>query len=211
MNKLKTSLLFIICIICSYSNIYDSNNSISNESYSILFIGNSLTYTNNLPELVKIVAKERGITIRSKMIAFPNYSIIDHWDNGSIQQEIAKNSYDFVIFQQGPSSRPYGREILIKYGKKLSNLCHNNNAKLGYFMVWPSLSYYHTFEDVIKNHRDASVINDAILFPVGEVWKRHFDLTKNFDYYSSDGFHPSMEGSKVAAKIIVEYLIKDQI
>ena len=69
-----------------------------------------------------------------------------------------------------------------------------------------SRKYYDTFEGVIKNHRDAASINKAILLPVGELWKKHFDLTNNFEYYSSDGFHLSLKGSQKAADVIVEYL-----
>ncbi len=75
-------------------------------------------------------------------------------------------------------------------------------------MVWPSFQYYHTFDDVIANYRLASKINDAILCPVGEVWKLHFDSTTNFNYYGKDRFHPSTKGSEVAAKVIIESLFK---
>ena len=126
---------------------------------------------------------------------------------GQIQKLIASKKYDFVIIQQGPSSQNNGRNMLIEYGKKYNSICKLNNTKLCYFMVWPSLNYYHTFDGVIKNHKDAASINNSILLPVGEVWKDYFDRTDDFQYYSSDGFHPSLEGSQMAAKVIVEYLL----
>ena len=73
-------------------------------------------------------------------------------------------------------------------------------------MVWPALKYYHTFNDVIKNYREAALINNAILLPVGEVWKTYIDSTKNTEYYSIDEFHPSIKGSQKAADVIVESL-----
>ena len=200
MNKIKLVFLFLIFIKCSLTNQTNSN------SVHILFIGNSLTYTNNLPQLVKNSAKQKGVIINTTMIAYPNYAIHDHWNEGKVQKEISNNHYDYVIIQQGPSSQSLGRKILIEYGDKYSNLCKKNNAKLCYYMVWPARMHYHTFEGVIKNYRDASIINDAYLCPVGEKWKNHFDLTSNFDYYSSDQFHPSMKGSEVAATVIVEKL-----
>jgi hypothetical protein len=208
MNKLKLTLLFFVFIICNSFNISDSNINFSNKDYSILFIGNSLTNTNNLPKLVKKNAKQKGIFIKTKMIAIPDYALLDHWNDGEVQKEISKNHYDFVIIQQGPSSQPFGKEVLIEYGKKYSTLCEKYNAKLCYFMVWPSLTYYDTFDGVIKNYKEASITNNAILCPVGEVWKTHFDATENFDYYASDGFHPSLKGSLIAAEIIVDYLFE---
>jgi hypothetical protein len=206
MNKLITLLcLLIISFSISYSQQKFSDKIIKTD-FNILFVGNSLTYTNNLPELIKKSAKLQGIKIIYEMIAFPNYAIIDHWNDGKVQKLIASEKYDFVIIQQGPSSQINGRDILIEIGKKYRSLCELNNTKLCYFMVWPSLNYYHTFDDVIKNYKDATLINNSILLPVGEVWKDYFDRTDDFQYYGSDGFHPSMKGSKIAAKVIVQYL-----
>ena len=236
MNKLKFAVLFLMCIgayCCSESRPnpiedlttntdnnsglgeenLDSGNEVikdtddfSNTDFNILFIGNSLTYTNNLPAFVKNEARLKGINIGIKMIAFPNYAILDHWNDGNVQAQLASGKYYFVIIQQGPSSQAFGRQVLIEYAEKYSDLCKKHDAQLGYFMVWPALANYQTFEGAIKNHQDAALINNAILCPVGKVWKEHFDATDNFDYYGSDNFHPSLKGSQVAAKIIVESL-----
>jgi len=179
---------------------------LNNTDYNILFVGNSLTYTNNLPELVKQRAKEKGITIGIKTIAKPNYAIVDHWAEGDVQQYIKSKKFDFVIIQQGPSSQQDGRDMLVNGGKKYAELCNENSTKLCYFMVWPSLTYYQTFDGVIKNHEDAASINNAILCPVGKIWKDNFDATNEFDYYGPDGFHPSLLGSQVAANVIVATL-----
>jgi hypothetical protein len=209
MRKIKFTLLFFLVVVCISSQRSIAQHDISNKKITILFVGNSLTASNNLPQLVENAAKNKGLHIQSKMIAYPNYAIMDHWNDGKVQKEIKRNQYDFVIVQQGPSSQQNGREILIEYGRKYADLCNKNGAKLSYFMVWPSRIYYHTYKGVIKNYTDAARINDAILCPVGEVWKKHFDATQNFDYYSSDGFHPSIKGSQNAADIIVEYLFKN--
>ncbi len=177
--------------------------------YYILFIGNSLTYVNDLPSLVVKEADKMDIRIKTEMLANSNYAIVDHWEDGYVQDEINSGLYDFVIIQQGPSSQAEGRRMLIEDGRKYAELCEKNSSQLCYFMVWPNLLYYYyTFNDVIKNHRDAAVTNDAILLPVGEVWKTHFDETNNFNYYGTDGFHPSLKGSKVAAQVIVSTLFE---
>jgi len=219
--KLNIVIVFFSCLssfACSDAqpeinngNLSITNNpsvtdDLSNTDYNILFVGNSLTYTNNLPELVKKEAKLKDLVIGTKMIAAGGYAILDHWVDGEVQKQIASKQFDFVILQQGPSSQAYGREVLIEYGKKIRDLCIENDAKLSYFMVWPSLDYYETFAGVIKNYQDAATINEAILCPVGKAWKQHFDLTGDFNYYGPDGFHPSLRGSQVAAEVIVASL-----
>lgn len=204
----KTFVLFLVVMMISSALFSQQDLRQNNKKLNILFIGNSLTYTNNLPQLVKKYGKRKGIAMTTKMVAFANYAIEDHWRDGHVKKLVSSERYDFVILQQGPSSQSEGRKMLIDYGEKYEELCKLNGAKLGYFMVWPSLKYYHTFDDVIKNHEDAAALNNAIIFPVGQLWKEYIDATNNNEYYSSDGFHPSKKGSEMAAEVIIEYLLQ---
>jgi hypothetical protein len=204
MNNLKYILVLSIYFVCSSFTLVDPD-------FKILFVGNSLTYTNDLPKMVKKAAGQKGLNIKVEMLAYPNYALIDHWEDAKVQKMISNNNYDLIIVQQGPSSQAYGRKVLLEYGKKFSDLCENNYCKSGYFMVWPSKKYFHTFDGVIKNYREASETHDAILFPVGEVWKDYFDTTGDFSYYGPDQFHPSKKGSLAAAEVIVEVLIQMEI
>jgi len=203
-------LLLLFFSIITNSSIYSQETSAktSKTKVNLLFIGNSLTFTNNLPELVKKYAKQKKVKIHTKMVAFPNHAIEDHWNDRKVQKLISSKKYDFVIIQQGPSSQNDGRKMLIEYGEKYSTLCKTNEAKLCYFMVWPSLKYYHTFDGVIKNYADAASINNAILLPVGAIWKDYIDTTNSHAYYGSDGFHPSLKGSEITAKTIVDLLFE---
>ena len=171
----------------------------------ILFVGNSLTYTNNLPDLVTKSAKAKGQTIQATTLAYPNYALEDHWNDGQLQKLIEKEKFDFVIVQQGPSSQADGRAMLLNDGKRIKELCDKNNSKLVFFMVWPAKANLHMMDGVIKNHTDAAAETKSILCPVGKIWKERF-AAGDYSYYGPDEFHPSLAGSESAAKIIVETL-----
>lgn len=207
--KFFLPIFIILLVIQNKMYSQPENTGMELHEYSILFVGNSLTYSNNLPRLVKKSARHEGIEIKTKMVAHPNYALEDHLNEGRVQRLINKDEYNFVIVQQGPSSQNNGRNMLIESGQKFSKLCAERGAELCYFMVWPSMSYYHTFEDVIMNYKDAAAINNAILIPVGQIWKTYIDSTENYHYYSADGFHPSVLGSEVAANTILKYLLKN--
>jgi hypothetical protein len=215
MKKLILQTFFTLIIVTCYSRnnekLYFANKQEIDikkdvSEFNLLFIGNSLTFVNDLPKLVESIALANGKDASVTTIANGNYALIDHWKDGDIQELIKSGNYDFVIVQQGPSSQPYGRDLLFEYGGKISELCKNNDTKLAYYMVWPSLTYYSTFDGVIYSYTEAANMNNDILCPVGEVWKSHFDVTNDFSYYGTDGFHPSLARSKVAAKIIYESL-----
>jgi len=175
---------------------------------SVLFVGNSLTYSNDLPDLVAGIAKDSGISIITEMIAYPNYALEDHWNDGRLQTLIATKHYDFVVVQQGPSSQQEGRMMLLDYGARIKALCEKNNSRLAFFMVWPAFSNFQHFDGVIKNYSEAASATHSLLCPVGQVWKTHFSKTNDYSYYGPDMFHPSQKGSEVAAKVIFETLFR---
>lgn len=180
----------------------------SDSTKSILFVGNSLTYYNDLPGLVARLGKDSGIVIKTEMVAYPNYALEDHWNDGQIQTLIGTKKYDFVVVQQGPSSQAEGRELLLDYGARIKNLCIPHNTKLAFFMVWPAFANFQTFDGVIKNYTDAAVATNSLLCPVGTAWKEHFLGTGDYSYYGPDKFHPSQKGSENAALIIFKTLIR---
>lgn len=170
----------------------------------ILFVGNSLTFTNNLPLMVEKRASARGIQIGTDMLAFPNYALEDHWFDGEMEKLIRTCRYEFVIVQQGPSSQVDGLEMLMKYGSQIKALCDQYDTKLVFFMVWPAKINYYTFPGVIRNYSEAAGITSSLLCPVGKAWKEYMDTTRDFSYYGPDGFHPSIKGSELAARMLME-------
>lgn len=181
---------------------------VSDSAKSILFVGNSLTYFNDLPKIVARIGKDSGIEIKTEMVAYPNYALEDHWNDGSIQVLIANNKYDFVVVQQGPSSQADGRIMLLDYGTRIKNICIPHNTQLAFFMVWPAFANFHTFDGVINNYTNAAVATNSLLCPVGKIWKEYFLATGDYSYYGGDMFHPSYRGSENAALIIFKTLFK---
>ena len=108
-----TCLIVLVAVTVSFGQ----TNTDQKKTVSILFIGNSLTYYNNLPELVKQNAKKYDLKVKYEMVAKPNYAIVDHWAEGKVQKLITMKKFDYVILQQGPSSQNEGRQMLIESGK----------------------------------------------------------------------------------------------
>lgn len=103
-----------------------------------MFVGNSLTYTNDLPQLVQEMGKHDSVSIEYTTFLFPNYSLEDHWNEGKVQKEIETGRYDFVVAQQGPSALPESQVLLLEYTQRLAEVCKKNNTSMAIYMVWPS-------------------------------------------------------------------------
>jgi hypothetical protein len=174
----------------------------------ILFVGNSLTYSNDLPSLVEKLGQQDEVKIKTQMIAFPNYALEDHWNESNVSDALRKTKFDYVIFQQGPSAMPASRVNLIEYALKFSTVCKSNNTKMCLYTVWPSGDRSFDFVNVIKSYAIAADTTGSVALEAGHAWKKVLDEKKEFPLYSADGFHPTIHGSFLAALVIYTKLFK---
>lgn len=174
----------------------------------ILFVGNSLTYYNNLPMLIKTIAGQDGVKITVHSFTKPNYSLEDHWIEGKVEAELRRNHYDFVVFQQGPSALKESRENLIEYALRFSKVCKEQNSKIAFYMVWPSGDRSFDFENVIRSYTTAADTTQGIICAAGRAWLKTWEDKKDYPLYSTDGFHPTEHGSLLAALVIYGSLFK---
>lgn len=174
------------------------------KAQNILFVGNSLTYSNDMPQMLEDLAEMNGLSIQTMCLCQPNYALEDHLNEGTVLYELASKPYDFLILQQGPSSQDYGRKKLFDMGGKLAALARQNKAKTAFLMVWPAKDYYQSFDAVIENYTDASHASLTILIPLGTVWQKLNLEHPEYELYGEDGFHPSQLGSFLEALVILK-------
>jgi len=165
----------------------------------ILFVGNSLTYTNDLPALVQEIGKMDGKKITFNEFLLANYSLEDHWNEGKVKAEIEKGDYDFLVFQQGPSALPESQVLLLEYANRFAQVCRQHNSKMALYMVWPSKARLYDLDAVITSYTNAAEKTGSFLCPAGLAWKYAWEKDPSFPLYGSDGFHPGLDGSVLAA------------
>jgi hypothetical protein len=174
----------------------------SQKKVRVLFVGNSLTYSNNLPEIVKKVAACDNTQLTYESISLPDYALVDHLAEGKVQRRIASGDFDVVIVQQGPSSQQEGRQLLIDAGFTLSSLCRNSDVKLIFYMVWPSKSRIQDFPGVFRSYKLAADTTQDIFSPAGQAWLEAWNRAPDIALYGADNFHPSYNGSLLAAMVL---------
>lgn len=74
----------------------------------ILFVGNSLTYENDLPGMVCQLARSVGRQIVCESIAKPDYGLEDHWQSGEARRTIAGGRWDIVVLRSKSPASPAG-------------------------------------------------------------------------------------------------------
>lgn len=181
----------------------------SEDGDAYLFVGNSLSYANDMPGILIEIAEAYDIKMGADCLCKPNYAIVDHWNEAELKVLLAAKDYTQVVLQQGPSSQAFGRSVLLEYGPKINSLAAEHEAKTAFYMVWPAKVYYATFQGVIDNYTEAARVSNADLFPAGQVWKDYIAATGDESLYGVDEFHPSRKGSFLAAWVIFRFLYPD--
>src|ERR1700754_1130611 len=117
---------------------YSFNDSKSPDALRVLFIGNSLTYSNDLPAIVQAMgAATLQRPLVYKTIAFPNFSLEDHWNQKEARKAIANSAWDIVVMQQGPSASTEGRALLLEYARRFADEIRRAGGRPALYIAWP--------------------------------------------------------------------------
>src|SRR5215213_5647366 len=118
--SLKWSLTLTISLIVIALGLVGSLKSQnSDHPLRVLFIGNSLTYSNDLPYIVEAFAEAAGQKrIAFRAVVYGGFSLEDHWNQGEARRAIAQGKWDVVVLQQGPSASTEGRRLLLEYAHR---------------------------------------------------------------------------------------------
>lgn len=172
---------------------------------TVLFIGNSLTATNDLPSLTRSVAAAHGRSLGAAVSVVANASLEDHANAGAAEL-IAARAADVVVLQQGPSALPASQEHLRYWTEQLAGPIRVAGGTPALLMVWPDAGRIAALDDVHDAYRDAAAAVDGIFIPAGDAWLAVWRRDPDAALYSGDGFHPSHLGSLVAALTIYAVL-----
>lgn len=168
----------------------------------VLFIGNSLTYSNNLPGLYIALARLAGNdSVEAAVVAFPDFALEDHWAEGTARRSLSQNKWEYVVMQQGSSALASSQVNLRTWSEQFLPAIRTAGAVPVMFMVWPTTSYPGDFPHVLQSYRNAAIAVNGIFAPAGDAWTASGNLSA---LYSSDGLHPSIRGTYVAAVVLLE-------
>jgi hypothetical protein len=177
----------------------------------ILFIGNSLTATNDLPAVLEAFARAQGVTIQSRAVAFPDHSLEDHWNRREARQAIAESRWDFVVLQQGPSAMQDSQRLLREYTRRFAAEIRRAGAVPALFMVWPASARSRDFPRVVESYRAAADDVGGLLLPAGDAWLRMWNRDRTTRLYGPDGFHPSGLGTYLSALVMYQQFTRRSV
>lgn len=193
-------------------------------SYNVLFLGNSYTSANNLPQLVHDVALSAGDTLLFDSNMPGGYRLVDHTLDVNSQNKIMTGGWDYVVIQ-GQSQEPimqyssFNNDGIALYNQiKQYNSC----AVTMPYMTWgrkngdasncanfPIMCTYQGMDTTIRNrYLDLTELIHAEVSPVSVVWNYLRQNNPGIELYQADESHPSLAGSYAAACCFYATLFK---
>lgn len=165
----------------------------------VLFVGNSLTYENDLPAMLRRMGTADGLIVETVDASVPGFALEDHWSYPPSRDALDEGGWDVVVLQQGPSSLPASRDNLVTWAGVWADAIRDGRATPALYMVWPERERLNVFDDVVLSYRTAAQQADAELYAAGEAWLAAWETDPGLPLYGADGFHPSVMGTYLAA------------
>jgi len=193
---------------------------------NVLFVGNSLTYFNNMPQQFEQIADEQGHHVTVDQHTPGGTGFVHHVANNTLYQKFRDQVWDYVIIQPGSNESPgfsYPIAETITRGKKLrdSIIKYSPCASIHYYEISygivnntpASFIQYQDRQTLIKNNLTQMANETGIPFiPIGECFRGAMETDDSqFLWVNYGDIHPNAKGSYLAACAFFNGIFKSPI
>ena len=221
---MKTKLTLLILAVILINKLF------AQDTLSVLFLGNSYSSYNNLPQLVQSLSSSAGKTLIIDSNMPGGMTISGHVNNATSIAKISQGNWDYVVIQeqsQMPSIDYYRYNEMYPAMTDLKSLIEQYNpcAKIITYMTWgrqyggqqcgPGATYcspvfvdFNQMQDSLTSaYLEISEQLNIQCAPVGLTWQNILNDT-TLILHSNDNSHPNIDGSYVAALTIYSSIWK---
>ena len=186
----------------------------------VLFVGNSHTFFNEMPEMVSELAAAAGVErpLHYVMEAPGGAGFVEHLDSGRVQTLLEEEQWDYVVLQdqQQRPSFTFDRERADRWfftpARALDTMVRDTGAETILFMTWarhsgdPDNVEGDTYDRMQARVGDAYAALaseiDATVAPVGLAWQSSYHQRPELTLWRPDGSHAQVAGSYLAALVL---------
>ena len=176
----------------------------------ILMLGNSFTFTNNMPQMLadltgaEVIHHTRGGARLSEQLN-PCTKL-----GSQTQAALQKEKWDYVVLQEMSHGPITASKSFFFSVEQLCRQIRANGAVPILFATWAyqrggakltdkGWDYDEMAQKLSEAYHKAARENDALIADVG---RRFYELSELQNLYAADGVHPSELGSRIAAETI---------
>lgn len=172
---------------------------LSGEPIRVLFIGNSLTYWNEMPWLTERVAEslDAKTPLDAEFNGLSGATLRRQWERGRALNAIREQRWDFVVLQAQSTEILANPEETTKYARLFSDEIKKARAKTVIFLTWIPLDAKGTQKEMTARYLKLARELGASVAPVGIAWERL--LKRGIALFDGSRLHPNLNGSYLTA------------
>lgn len=167
----------------------------------VLFIGNSYTYFNNLPELLSQLSASANPAkpLEAEMVTRGGATLKMHWEEGKALKALQQGKWDYVVLQEQsmlPISDP---ETMHQYARLFDAEIKKAGAKTIFYLTWARQNQPENQAKLNDAYLHIARELKAMVAPVGITWANAFKADPKLVLHVEDKSHPNPAGSYLAA------------
>jgi hypothetical protein len=171
----------------------------------VLFIGNSLTFTNHLPEMLQQMAAHEERPLVCQAVAYPYVSLRFHWYMGRARATIRDGRWDYVVLQDFSTQPVNNPAATIKYMTLFIDAVRQAGATPIIFENWTHRFHADDYAAMQRTYRDIAAKTHVAIAPIGTAWHAARLAQPDIHLYVDDR-HPSPAGTYLAACVLYRSL-----
>lgn len=173
----------------------------------VLFIGNSHTYYNDMPQIFAEICRQAGTDTEVTMLTHGGKGWDFHINEPEIAFNIRYGHYDAVILQH--TAHPMGDlDVMADCGRRLISLVKEANARPVLYMTWTRKEDGAAAQPgMSRPYISLSRETGSELAPVGNAWWTFHEMMPDAELYHTDDRHASPAGSRLAAYTIASVVL----
>jgi len=177
----------------------------------ILFIGNSYTYVNDLPQVLASLARSGGHRVQTGMAAVGGWTLADHAASSRTLELLRASKWDFVVLQEQsemPAMEQSRTTSMYPAARQLVAQIEELGARPMFFMTWAHreglpdymLMDFRSMQFAIdRAYLGIAEELNVPLAPVGYAWLLANAQDPQLQLWQQDGSHPTQQGTYLAA------------
>jgi PKD repeat protein len=212
-------LLFMTIIVGSSTSLKAQINPLK-----VLFIGNSITYFNDMPQLFESMAEDQGHEVEVSMYAPGGTGFVHHYIDPNVHTLLSSTVWDIVVLQPGSgesAGASYPVSTTIQRGQIILDSIYANSPcakvylyQIPYGVVSPSdyANYFSVQDLIIDNLHEMADALELQLIPAGASARSYYGTYENIYLHNTyNDIHPSLAGSFLTAATAYSSIFQDSI
>ena len=201
-NLRKLSFVLVVCFVLTSSGVAYQKE--ASGKLRVLFIGNSYTYFNNLPDMFSHLAASAKPPrqVETQMVVRGGWTLKMHWEDGAALKALQQSKWDYVVLQEQSLLPITNPEMMHQYARLFDAEIKKAGAKTIFYLTWARQDHPEMQAKLSEGYQSIARELGALVAPVGIAWQNAFKENPQTVFHIEDKSHPNPAGSYMAACVL---------